>query len=82
MIDRDLAKERTALSIARRARLAKDGQTAMEEYDAKRRAAYANAERLRALRQERDAADAEKVIAKKISRRRAVVARTRMRSPT
>jgi hypothetical protein len=58
MIDHDLAKTRTALNVARRVRLAADGQTAMEEYEAKRSAAYENAERLRSLRHARDAAEA------------------------
>jgi hypothetical protein len=72
MIDRDLAKTRTALNIARRERLAKDGQTAMEEYEAKRSAAYANAERLRELRQARDATALDP-IAKSVVRRKAPV---------
>ncbi|NOT40013.1 MAG: hypothetical protein HOP13_05930 [Alphaproteobacteria bacterium] len=55
--------------------MAKDGQSAMEEYEAKRSAAYANAERLRELRQARDvaAADAGKAVAKKAIPRKAAV---------
>jgi hypothetical protein len=75
MIDRDMAKTRTALNIARRERLAKDGQTAMEEYQAKRGAAYANAERLRELRQARDATVVD-AVAKSVVRRKASVSST------
>ncbi len=76
MSDRDLAKERTALNVERRARFAQDGQTAMDEYKAKRRAAYENADRLTALRQARDAAATAvgKEVATKAGRRKVVVA--------
>lgn len=75
MIDHDLAKARTALNVARRARLAKDGQAAMEEYEVKRSAAYANAERLRSLRHARDAAAAN-AVAEKAPRRKPGAAST------
>ncbi len=78
MIDHDLAKTRAVLNIARRARLAKDGQAATEEYEAKRTAAYANAERLKSLRQARDAvaANGEEAVAKKATRRKPGAAST------
>jgi hypothetical protein len=54
----------------------------MEEYDAKRVAANTNAERLKLLRQARDAsaASAEKPVVKKAGRRQAPVAATRKAS--
>jgi transcription elongation GreA/GreB family factor len=75
MNDRDLAKARTALNVARRERLAKDGQTAMAEYQEKRSAAYANAERLKELRQARDAT-AVVCVAKRAVRRKAHIGST------
>lgn len=78
MTDSELTKERTALNLERRARFARDGQTAMDEYQSKRRATYENAERLTALRQARDAAaaDIDKAVVKKANRRKAVGVRT------
>jgi hypothetical protein len=75
MNDRDLAKARTAVNVARRERLAKDGQAAMAEYEEKRSAAHANAERLRELRQARDAI-AVVSVAKSVVRRKASIGST------